>query len=215
MSWGSTSQGGMRVLCLQGFKGCSVPALVWTHTWVMLTAMAVLPKLLLSQGSSGWASRDCHESTASCSVHQAVSPTLHPPQHRLLSSGCRASVRDSYRVLWFSAAAPRGSATRDLSRQVQHLSSSVALSRLWVDLIPSEHKNKISQKVFCKLTLGKDEMKTSPACGLANPPHQGQAAVSYPALNLSAYTATEGSWFLPASTGDGVRNAGVGSSADE
>lgn len=72
MQLGGVSQGGRRVLCSQGFKGCSVPALAQTYSWVMLTAVAVLTELLLSHGSGGWASRDCHKSAAPCLVHQAV-----------------------------------------------------------------------------------------------------------------------------------------------
>lgn len=98
-------------------------------------AVAVLTKLLLLHGSDGGVSRDCHERTAPCLVQQAGGPILQPPQHRLLPLDSRAGSGSSHRLPQGSAAAPRGSATWDRSRQM-HLSSSVALSRLWVDLVP-------------------------------------------------------------------------------
>lgn len=105
-------------------------------TDVLLGDAAVkLTKLLLLHGSDGGVSRDCHERTAPCLVQQAGGPILQPPQHRLLPLDSRAGSGSSHRLPQGSAAAPRGSATWDRSRQM-HLSSSVALSRLWVDLVP-------------------------------------------------------------------------------
>lgn len=88
-----------------------------------------------------------------------------PPAQALDS---HAGAGSSYQVPQLLAVATKVSATWDCSRQMQCLSSSVALSRLWVDLVPSGHKRKTTQ-VFCKLTLGKVEMKTSPAFDIANP----------------------------------------------
>lgn len=114
-------------------------------------------------------------------------PILHPLQHRLLSLDSHAGASSSYQVPWLPAGAPRVSAVWDLRRQMQHLSSSVALSRLWVDLVPSLHKRKTRQKVFYKLTLGKVEMETEAPFGVANPLDWGQSATGYPAFSLSVF----------------------------
>lgn len=142
-------------------------------------------QIVLLHGSDGEINRDCHESTAPCLVQEGGGPILHPPQHRLLPLDSRAGSGSSRQVPQGSVAAPRVSAMWDLSRQMQQLFFSMALFRLWVDLVPSWHKRKLSWTVFCKLTVGEVERETGPAFGLANPQQQGEPLTGCPAFSLS------------------------------
>lgn len=130
MQLGSASQRGRKVLCSQGFKGCSVPALAQTYTCMMqpwLRSLNCCFHVAVVDGPAGTATKALHP--AWC-TRLFGGPILHPLQHRLLSLDSHTGAGSSYRLPRLSAAAPRVSATWDLSRQMQCLSSSVALSRL-------------------------------------------------------------------------------------
>lgn len=111
-----------------GLRGCSVPALVHDDSGVMLTAWLRWPNCSFHMpavdGPAGTAMNTLHLPR---STGLFGGPILHPVQHRLLSLDNYASTGGSCQVPWCLAVAPRVSATWD-----HHLSSSVALSRLWV-----------------------------------------------------------------------------------